>query len=308
VSSKLDLKLERGQRADAAATVVLHRLIQVIRDNEPGTLADIDTEFLHDYRVAVRRTRSLQRQFKRVFAPEPLAHFREAFKGLQQITGDTRDLDVYLLDFDGFQRSLPYEIQGDLEPLRSVLELRRKRAFALMSRHLRASTALDEWEAFVTGLVTAPEDERPDAGKPVEEVAAKRIGAVYRTMIKEGSVIDDASPHEALHDLRKVGKELRYLLEFFASLFDPDVVKPLVKSLKALQDVLGTFQDREVQAAELRDLRDDVAKAENGAAALMAMGLLVDRLAREQHEARAHFAEQFEAFRAQRKIVKANFG
>jgi CHAD domain-containing protein len=127
-------------------------------------------------------------------------------------------------------------------------------------------------------------------------------------MIKDGSKIDDDSPHEALHDLRKVGKELRYLLEFFSSLFDPAVVKPLVKALKALQDVLGTFQDREVQAAELRDLRDDVIKAENGAAALMAMGLLVDRLAREQHEARAHFAEQFAAFKQQRKLVKATFG
>ena len=53
---------------------------------------------------------------------------------------------------------------------------------------------------------------------------------------------------------------------------------------------------------------EDVLKSENGAAALMAMGLLVDRLAREQHEARAHFAEQFSAFKEQRKIVKANFG
>ena len=31
-----------------------------------------------------------------------------------------------------------------------------------------------------------------------------------------GRAIDDDSPHEALHDLRKKGKELRYLLEFFA--------------------------------------------------------------------------------------------
>src|SRR5262249_39371630 len=93
VSSKLDVKLQRGSRADAAATMVLHRLIEVMRDNLPDTLADVDTEFLHDYRVAVRRTRSLQRQFKRVFPQNELQHFRDEFKQLQAITSDTRDLN-----------------------------------------------------------------------------------------------------------------------------------------------------------------------------------------------------------------------
>ena len=61
-----------------------------------------------------------------------------------------------------------------------------------------------------------------------------------------GRRIGDDSPAEALHDLRKKGKELRYLLEFFASLYAADVVKPMVSTLKGLQDVLGRFQDREV--------------------------------------------------------------
>ena len=48
----------------------------------------------------MRRTRSLQRQFKAIY-PERLEHFREEFKRIQAITGDLRDLDVYLLDFAG---------------------------------------------------------------------------------------------------------------------------------------------------------------------------------------------------------------
>ena len=74
-------------------------------------------------------------------------------------------------------------------------------------------------------------------------------------MVKMGRAIDDDSPAEDLHELRKVGKELRYLLEFFASLYPADVVKPFVKTLKGLQDQLGRFQDREVQANALRDAR-----------------------------------------------------
>src|SRR4051812_41868430 len=51
-SSKLDIVLEPGERADRAAAVVLERLLAVIQANLPGTLEDVDTEFLHDFRVA----------------------------------------------------------------------------------------------------------------------------------------------------------------------------------------------------------------------------------------------------------------
>ena len=56
-----------------------------------------------------------------------------------------------------------------------------------------------------------------------------------------------AARPEALHDLRKRGKELRYLLELFGSPFPTNVVKPMVSTLKDLQEVLGRFQDRAVQ-------------------------------------------------------------
>ena len=49
------------------------------------------------------------------------------------------------------------------------------------------------------------------------------------------------------------GKELRYLLELFGGLWPSGVVKPMVRSLKGLQDVLGTHQDREVQSDHMRD-------------------------------------------------------
>src|SRR5689334_13823771 len=62
----LDLPLRPTQRADAAAVQVLQRLLSTIEVNLPGTLADVDSEFLHDLRVSVRRTRALQRELRRV--------------------------------------------------------------------------------------------------------------------------------------------------------------------------------------------------------------------------------------------------
>ena len=84
----------------------------------------------------------------------------------------------------------------------------------------------------------------------------------------------------------------------------------MVSTLKGLQDVLGRFQDREVQAELLRSLGDEVAMLEGGAAALMAMGVLVQRLVAEQELAREQFAERFSGFAAksQRKLVDQTFG
>ena len=128
------------------------------------------------------------------------------------------------------------------------------------------------------------------------EVAGGRIRTVYARMVKAGSAIDDTSPADDLHDLRKRGKELRYLLELFGGLWPAEVVKPMVKSLKGLQDVLGLHQDREVQADHLRGLADELSKEVGGPEALLVLGVLVDQLDAEQHAARDQFAERFAAF------------
>ena len=313
VTSKLRLELSPDDRADAAAVAILRRLHEVIELNMPGTLADIDSEFLHDLRVAVRRTRALQRELRGVFAPEPLRVFRDGFKELQRVTGPTRDLDVQLLEFDELAAGLPDGVAGDVGPLLRLLEDHLAAERKAMVRELRSDHTrllLANWSDFLDRLVGSDVGGGPEAARPVADVAGARISRVYRRMVKMGTAIDDGTHPEALHELRKQGKELRYLLEFFSSLYPSAVVKPMVSSLKGLQDVLGRFQDREVQAELLHALGDEISRLQGGAAALMAMGVLVQRLHEDQRRARAEFAESFAGFAAksQRKLVDQTFG
>jgi CHAD domain-containing protein len=304
VSSKVTVAFAPDVRTDRAAAALATRLVAVIEANLPGTLADVDSEFLHDLRVAVRRTRSLQRELKGAFPPAPLAHFRAEFRWLQQATGPTRDLDVWLAELGG--------APADLDPLRALLAEHREREREAMRRALRsARTArlLEDWARFLGRLADAPALGRDDATRPIAAVASERIGRVHRGLVRMGRAIDDGSAPEALHDLRKKGKELRYLLEFFARLFPQPVVGPMVGSLKALQDTLGRFQDREVQAALLRSLSDEMATREGGGAALMAMGVLAQRLDADRAAARREFAGRFAAFASdrQRQLVRRTF-
>jgi CHAD domain-containing protein len=313
ISSKIEVRLAPTQRADAAAAAVLRRLAEVIDANLEGTIADLDPEFLHDFRVSVRRSRSVQRELRGVFPAEALSRFRSEFRWLQAVTGDSRDLDVYVLEFEAMRALVPEPMRADLDPLKKVLHDRRLLARLAMVRALRSERAKNlsrDWEAFLEELVGLPDDGRPDAGRAIGELAGERIAKVYRRMVKLGSAIDADTPPEAYHDLRKKGKELRYLLELFgAALFPSDVVKPMIKTLKSLQDVLGRHQDREVQVATLRDLSREVSARPGGAAALMAMGVLVQRLQADEQGARDEFAERFAGFsaKAQRRTVKQAF-
>jgi CHAD domain-containing protein len=314
VKAKVEVPLAYDQRADAGAVAVLRSLLDVIGENFEGAISGQDPEHLHQLRIAVRRSRTVQRQLKGVFGPDELPGFRAEFRWLQQATGSARDLDVYVQDLESLREMLPVEMRGDLDPLVPVLAHSRLAARADMTRALRSDRTADlieDWERLLETLTERSAHDRPAAGKPVGEVAGKRIRKVYKRIVKMGRAIERDSPAADYHELRKKGKELRYLLELFgARLFPDEAVGPLIKSLKALQDVLGRHQDREVQIAMLRSSAEEVTTLPGGGAACMAMGALVERLRLDEQAARDEFAERFSelAAKPQRALVRHTFG
>ena len=91
-------------------------------------------------------------------------------------------------------------------------------------------------------------------GAAAADLAADRTRRAHGRVLKLGSAITGSSPPESLHTLRKRGKELRYVLEFFASLYDPAAYRAVLGDLKRLQDCLGDFQDSQVQREEIQSL------------------------------------------------------
>jgi CHAD domain-containing protein len=292
----------RGTRADAAAGAALARLADVAAANVPGALADLDTEFLHDLRVAIRRARALLAELRGVLPSDRRAEVRGGLRWMQLVTGPVRDLDVQLLEWPDVLSALSPGRAADVAPVPDLLRDRRARAHRQLRRNLRSrrfGVALDSWRDLAASPPAAPgEPTRPRAAMPVEAVAADRIARVHRRMLREGRRIGEDTPADALHDLRKRGKELRYLLEMFGGLFAADVVRPMVSSLKLLQDVLGRFQDREVQAARLQGIGVDLAATEGGPVALMALGVVVESLLADQRAARTGYEQRFAAFAA----------
>ena len=213
----------------------------------PGTLRDIDTEFLHDLRVAVRRTRSALKLAGDVLPAGLAARFGPEFKWLGDLTTPTRDLDVYLLGYQDMADGLVSAKPAELAPFHDHLVGQRGIEYRRLARGLRSARftrLISDWRAALGGLGPAHGRPAGDATWPPRGCAGRTGGCSARARRSPRT-----RPAERLHDLRKRCKELRYLLEFFASLFDPQAHQRAVKDLKGLQDCLGEFQDRAGPAA-----------------------------------------------------------
>lgn len=305
-SGKIDVTLDPASPAQEATRQILRALLQTMQDNHAGTLADIDSEYLHDFRVAVRRTRSALSQIKGVFEPEALAHYRAEFKWLGDRTGATRDMDVYLLKLPAYRADLPAKARGDLAALESFCIRRQAVEQRRMARSLdsqRYHHLVAQWSEF---LHAARPDETPvNATTPILEVASRRIWKTFRKVHDAGRAIDDDSPAESLHALRIDCKKLRYLLEFFKSLYPQKRVAGLVKALKRLQDNLGDFNDYEVQQVKLTGFADEMAAAGKAPPhTLLAMGRLLAHLSEGQQVERRAFGERFERFDSEKNVAE----
>lgn len=300
----------RALRAQAAA----------LEATVDGTIADTDTEYLHDLRVAVRRTRSLLKLADDVLPTRLTTRYAREFAWLGEVTSPVRDLDVYLLGFEDLTRRLVAADPADLEPFAADLRRRRETARRALVRSLRTkrfARLMQDWTAELAELSRVPGDDTPGTGAPdgdvsdgdvsggragADDAAAdgpadpgpdvaafvrRRLVATAKKVTKRAAAITPESPADDVHDLRKRCKELRYLLEFAEPLCPRAEHAAAVKRLRRLQDILGAFQDGEVQSL---DLKEQAARlSESGRApveTLLAMGELAGTFAVDQQRAR----------------------
>jgi CHAD domain-containing protein len=217
----------------------LDRFRREIESQLGPAVAGEDPEALHDLRVAVRRTRSGLKHSAGVLSRKQRRRFQEEFSRLQDITGPARDYEVWMA-------ALP-----DDDPLRFVLagyheEARRAAVTALSSRHTKQLLA--RWHTRLASL---------RSGKTAIS-SEDRIGTQHRRVIEVAAGTDPSSDAADLHRVRKRAKELRYLIELFATDETPPARLEMRKQLKKMQDALGDVQDAAVQREWLNAHADEV--------------------------------------------------
>ncbi|HSR63030.1 MAG TPA: CHAD domain-containing protein [Gammaproteobacteria bacterium] len=261
----MDFSLDPAMPAYSALSSVLLFNLDIMEVNEKGIMEDADIEFLHDFRVANRRSRSLVTRVKHVYPKTGLGHFRRAFSWLSKLTSTHRDLDVFLADFATYEMKIPVNSGGELESLRGLLQEKReiehgKLVKALDSR--RFNTFKHDWRCFLEEGNRKPPD-APKSMTPIMDVASESIRDNFRKLLKQGNRINRNYNFEAIHKLRKDGKKLRYLLETFKSLYPADDVSRVIKNLKKIQDNLGDIVDMHMQQIMLEDWKQAMQNRSN---------------------------------------------
>ena len=277
---------------------VLANLAETIEANWQGTIDHLDPEFLHDLRIAVRRTRAVMTQTKSVLPPAVVTEAGEGFAWLGNLTGPARDLDVYLIEWDDYVRPLGSAAMAALAPVRALLEERQALAHAALDTAMTSPAAarlMETWRTML-GQVATSEDRGTHADRPLGQLVRRRIIRAQSKLIDRGRLITLDTPAEQVHDLRKDAKKLRYLLECFGSLLADGPRKQFVKRLKALQDNLGEHQDAEVHVALIREIAADIHQGTATTETLLALGQLTERLEQIRIAARREFAEQFSVY------------
>ena len=218
-----------------------------------------DPEALHDFRVALRRFRSLERAYRNWVADVLPKKLRKRLQELVRSTGPARDSEVQLGWLDAQRAALRPNQRSGYQWLRRRLEDRQRQGYAA----IRAAVPLEfaALGALLRAALTMPSESTPTS-------FAQVTGEQLKPLIAElgGSFVAIGNDEEMahVHAARLLVKRARYLLEPLAAML-PDG-KELVRGLTGLQDLLGEMHDAEVLGASLGD-----AAAEAGAARYRAM-------------------------------------
>jgi CHAD domain-containing protein len=221
------------------------------------------------------------------------------FALIGKLTNELRDLDVYLLNEDKYKAMLPSILRDDIDPLLGYLRKKRAKALQKVIRGLKTNKyfrIMNDWEAFLN----TPQGDSTTASNamlPVTDLARSRIHKKFRDAVKVGGQIRENPEDEMLHALRIHCKKLRYLMEFFSSLFTAKKLNKLIRQLKKLQDDLGYYNDLRVQREYLLSIVEELpASQQQPKKTIAAIGSLVGCLDSEKQSVKDEFQKAFTDF------------
>lgn len=231
--------------ADALSRIGLACLAQM-QANEAGVLEeDADSEYLHQFRVGLRRLRALVGLFRFVAPKSAYEDTAKALRALGKSLAKARDWDVYVGQMlPAAELPAPHA-----ETLATGAERRRAKHRAKAREALRAPAygklmlkLAQRFNDPVLGMTEAGGGKRIALDAPVGELAAAALDRYDRKLRKAGARLAEADD-DARHALRLRAKRLRYIAEFFAALYPAEGVQPYVDALHDVQKALGAFND-----------------------------------------------------------------
>lgn len=238
----------KGGGAGTVVSAALAASVARLVTHDAGVRLGEDPEAVHQARVATRRLRSDLRTFHQLLDEEWTQALRDELKWLGTALGAVRDADVLV---ERLQAKIAHLLEADRKVATRLvdrLHAERDQVRAELLVVMRGPRYLELLERLVAAASTpALVDE---AEKPADTIAPL-ARKPWKRLAQTVDGVDADPSDEALHEVRKRAKRVRYAAEAVA----PVVGKParrFAAAVEDVQDLLGEHQDAVVAAGWLR--------------------------------------------------------
>jgi CHAD domain-containing protein len=239
---------------DAARRVLAVRL-QVVGDGLPLALRQWsdDPEHVHQLRVGTRRAGAALAIFGECLPGKIHNTLRKHLRRLRRAAGEARDWDV-------FSAALAERETHAAAPHRPGLDFligysQGQRVAAQQALESAGAGSPFDFERRVAETLAAL---RPPPSHPGRQTLSDLAEPWVSDLVSQLHVAaaDNLDQYEHLHQVRILGKRLRYGMEIFAGCFDADFKERDYRMIEDMQEILGRANDSHVAEQRLTMLRD----------------------------------------------------
>lgn len=263
IRNMADEKWIAGLRGDmpvsAAARLALAVRLGAVRDRLPAAVFHpfADIEHVHQLRVSTRRAAAALRLFADCLPPRLDKKARKSLRSLRRSAGAARDWDVFLdMVKSRLGKAQTKHRSGLLYLFGYARGLRDLAQEELYDAHTAKAEAFGECIDEIAGHLQSV---RP-AKATLRSLAAAKLTELLREL--EEAACADLQSYEALHQVRILGKQLRYAMEIFESCFGPEFRQQYYPAIEEMQDVLGLANDSFTACRRLTAIRTQLMSAE----------------------------------------------
>lgn len=234
-----------------AARRVLAVRLGIVVERLPHAVdeADEDIEHVHQLRVGTRRAAAAVRIFADCLPGKLHRRARRTLRAVRRAAGAARDWDVFLAMLDASRPRADAKLRPGMDFLRGVGHGQRVTAQAAVGEG--AAGQAERFHALLSEIAALTAD--PDDRRTLRDLAVPVLTQLVAEL--EAAAGGDLSDYEALHQVRILGKQLRYAMELFESCFGPAFREKIYPCVAEMQEILGRANDSHVASLRLAELR-----------------------------------------------------
>jgi CHAD domain-containing protein len=219
-----------------AGKIILASRSEVVRHWLPLVAhAEKDIEFVHQLRVSTRRAGAGLLLFENHFKEKDFRFAKKLLRSIRQAAGEARDWDVFqesLFHNLALEDSIGQSIRLFLFGLATSRRMAAQNSLVETARTLRQE--LDWLCEHIESFVHEVDSEK---NLVFADLAYSQLQDLIHALRQASHPVPER--YEALHQVRILGKRLRYAMELFVSCFAPPFKEILYPLIEEMQEILG---------------------------------------------------------------------